>query len=111
MRSVADVVSTASIAAVAESCLHCLMSDDAESVQACVAHCVSGDSLVLLNTAVTILLDKGWNKGLVAGVAVFVLSADGVAHGFTQKSIDWEFIDDSAWVELFLRHRHCLSWK
>ncbi len=87
------------------------MSADVESVQACLAHCASGDSLVLLNTAVTVLLDENWNRSLNAGVAVYVLAADAAAQGIEQKSGDWKFITDSDWVELFRYHRHCLSWK
>lgn len=87
------------------------MSADADSVRACLAHCASVDSLILLNTAVNILLDQDWNQTLEAGVAVYVLAADAAAQGFTEKSIAWKFIEDSTWVELFMHHRHCLSWK
>ena len=87
------------------------MSDDAGSVQACLAHCAAGDSLVLLNTAVNILLDQDWMLALDTGVAVYVLAADAAVRGFKQESTACAFIGDSAWVELFKRHRHCLSWK
>jgi len=87
------------------------MTADAESVRACLVHCASGDSLVLLGTAVNVLLDEGWSQTLEAGVAVYVLAADAAAQGFMQPSSAWEFIEDSAWVELFMHHRHCLSWK
>ncbi len=87
------------------------MSADPGKVQACLAHCAAGDSLVLLNTAVSILLEQDWKLALETGVAVYVLADDAAAQGFTQQSTAWKFIDDSAWVELFQRHRHCLSWK
>ena len=87
------------------------MSADTGNVQACFAHCAPGDSLVLLNTAVNVLLDQHWNQALDAGVDVYVLTEDASAQGFTQSSSAWEYIDDAAWVKLFLRHRHCLSWK
>jgi len=104
-------VSPISISTESEGCLHCLMSDDAGSVQACLAYCAAGDSLVLLNTAANVLLDQNWRLSLDTGVAVYVLAEDAAARGIRQDSFDCKFINDAAWVELVKRHLHCLSWK
>ncbi len=111
LRTVVDIVSFSLSSAEVGGCLHCLMSDDSGSVQACLAYCASGDSLVLMNTAVNLLLSPDWKLVLETDVAVYVLAEDSVARGISPDSSDCKFIDDAAWVKLFKRHPHCLSWK
>jgi len=93
------------------SCLHCLMSDEAGTLQACLAHCAPGDSLVLMSTALNLLLDPEWKHNLIPGVAVYALAADAAAQGMLEISPDCEFIDDQQWARLVMHHPHSLSWK
>jgi len=93
------------------SCLHCLMSDEAATLQACLAYCAPGDGLVLMSTALNLLLDPEWQNNLVAGVAVYALAADAAAQGVPQISYTCGFIDDQHWARLVMHHSHSLSWK
>lgn len=87
------------------------MSDQLDTVQACLALCVSGDSLVLVSTAVNLLLDQAWRQALAPGVMVYALAADAAAQGVSSGFDGCEFIDDPAWARLAMRQPHCLSWK
>jgi sulfur transfer complex TusBCD TusB component (DsrH family) len=69
--------------------------------------------VVLLNTAVSLLLDTSWNKGMVAGVSVHAVQADVLAQGMSGalENRGCQLISDAEWVELVMRYPHCLSWK
>lgn len=110
MRQVAGVM-TAPIAE--QGCLHLLFSRDSDTVQACLSHCCAGDSVVLLNTAASLLLDKSWNQGMVAGVSMHAVQADVLAQGMSGvlENRGCQLISDSEWVGLVMRYPHCLSWK
>lgn len=96
-----------------QSCLHLLFSHATDTVQACLSHCLEGDSVVLLNTAVILLLDDAWKEAMVAGVSIHALQADVLAQGMFELvgNSDYQLISDPGWAELVMRYSHCLSWK
>jgi sulfur relay protein TusB/DsrH len=96
-----------------EPCLHLLLSSQASALQACLDHCARGDTVVLLNTAVELLLGSmDWAKKDI-GLKIQVLEPDLLAHGMQgiTPGAQVELIDDIAWVGLVAAHKHCLSWK
>ena len=96
-----------------EPCLHLLLSSQASALQACLDHCARGDTLVLLNTAVELLLGSmDWAK-MDTGLQIHVLEPDLLAHGIhgLKRGARIGLIDDLDWVGLVADHKHCLSWK
>ncbi|MDZ4728746.1 MAG: DsrH/TusB family sulfur metabolism protein [Xanthomonadales bacterium] len=96
-----------------QGCLHLLFSHATDAVQACLSHCLKGDSVVLLNTAVILLLDDAWKEAMVAGVSIHALQAEVLAQGMSElaDSSDYQLISDAGWAGLVMRYSHCLSWK
>jgi sulfur relay protein TusB/DsrH len=110
-------------------CLHLLMSPQISTLNACLSHCLPGDSVVLVNNAVSLLLQEElWETQ--AGpldvetltisspeICLFALEADVLARGIPTKLVAgnhaprYALIDDVAWAELLIKHSHCLSWK
>jgi sulfur relay protein TusB/DsrH len=94
----------------AHACLHLLLGASADAVRDCLRHCAPGDSILLLDTAVVLLLDSGWARDLPDGVCLFVARPDVAA-----RALPWEgqaqCVDDQEWAGLVSRHAHCLSWK
>ncbi len=99
--------------AVEQGCLHLLFSQATDTLKACISHCQPGDSLILLNTAVILLLDESWNEAMEAGVTVYTLQADVGAHGLSEGAAGshCKMISDSGWAELVMHYPLCLSWK
>lgn len=97
----------------AERCLHLLFSHSGDAVLACRQNLQAGDSVILLDTAVLLLLDPAWQQGWPAQVPVYAGEADIRAHGLdgVQPCTGTQLINDAGWVELVMRHGHCLSWK
>lgn len=96
-----------------ESCLHLVMNANPLALDECKASCGVADSIVLMNTAVTLLAGPGSLEQAELPVPMFCLAADVQAHGlvdfFTQRDVP--LLDDQGLVSLVCRHRHCLSWK
>lgn len=97
----------------ASSCLHLLFSHKADCIRDCLAQFRAGDSLVLLNTAVLLLLDPAWIRDLPAGSTVHAINADVQVHGLAeiQEKTDSMLVDDAGWVRLVKTYAHSLSWK
>lgn len=93
------------------SCLHLLMSSSTDTVRACLRHAGAGDSILLLDKAVSLLLEQSWTLELPEGVRIFVAQADVQARALPELAEPGEMIDDRAWAELVSRYPHCLSWK
>ncbi|HKX55766.1 MAG TPA: DsrH/TusB family sulfur metabolism protein [Xanthomonadales bacterium] len=95
------------------ACLHLLFSHSGDCVRVCLAQLGAGDSLVLLNTGVLLLLDPAWMHNLPEECTVYAIDADVQAHGLAeiQGSSGSVLIDDAAWARLVMMHAHCLSWK
>jgi sulfur relay protein TusB/DsrH len=96
-----------------ESCLHLVMTASPVALDECAACCGAGDTIVLLNTAVTLLAGPASLERAEIPVPMFCLAADAHAHGladcFAQRGV--LLIDDQGLVGLVCQHRHCLSWK
>jgi sulfur relay protein TusB/DsrH len=97
----------------ANACLHLLFSHNGDCVRDCLAQFGEGDSLILLNTGVLLLLDPAWMHDLPDETTVYAIDADVQAHGLAevQGSTGSVLIDDAGWARLVMKHAHCLSWK
>ncbi|HET6565311.1 MAG TPA: DsrH/TusB family sulfur metabolism protein [Xanthomonadales bacterium] len=97
----------------AGKCLHLLLSHATDTLNACLQHAQAGDSVILLNTAVLLLMDPAFRDKLPENIHAYVLDADVQAHGLTgiQPSTGTELVNDDDWVGLVMSHVHCLSWK
>lgn len=95
------------------ACLHLLFSHNSDCVRDCLAQIGAGDSLILLNTGVLLLLDPAWMHNLPEESTVYAIDADVQAHGLAeiQRTSGSVLIDDAAWARLVMTHAHCLSWK
>jgi len=95
------------------TCLHLVLRSSGEVMDECLACIGKGDSIVLMDTAVSALARPGGNRWLSAGVRVYCLNADLLAHGLGNSSGNpgVEEIDDLGLVQLVCLHGHCLSWK
>lgn len=94
-------------------CLHLLFSNSSDSVRDCQAQLAAGDSLVLLNTGVLVLLEPARMCNFPDDCTVYAIEADMQAHGLAgvQAAMAVELIDDTGWARLVMSHAHCLSWK
>ena len=86
------------------------MSASRDALNDCLQLCAGGDSILLLDTAVMLLLEPGWMRSLPAGVSLFASRPDVDARALA-GIIQCDCLDDRAWVTLMCRHAHCLSWK
>ena len=95
------------------TCLHLILRSSANVLDECLACIGEGDSIVLMDTAVSALARPGGNRWLPAGVRMYCLEADLLAHGLGKSPgmEGVERVDDLRLVELVCRHGHCLSWK
>jgi len=93
-----------------DACLHQLMSSTADVVRDCLQYTAPGDSILLLDTAVVLLLDPGWMRDLPSGVSVFASRPDADARALA-GGMQCDCLDDKEWAALVCRHAHCLSWK
>jgi sulfur relay protein TusB/DsrH len=93
------------------ACLHVVMSASLDTMQACVQHAVAGDSILLIDTAVSRLLDQSWIRDLPTGINVLAAEADVRARGLTGLALPGQLLSDQGWAELVASHAHCLSWK
>jgi sulfur relay protein TusB/DsrH len=96
-----------------ESCLHLVMNANPAVLEECKASCGVADSIVLLNTAVTLLAGPAALEQAELPVPMFCLAADVQAHGLadccSRRGVP--LLDDRGLVGLVCRYRHCLSWK
>lgn len=97
----------------ANDCLHLLFNYHNDCVRDCLVQLGVGDSLVLLNTGVLLLLEPAWMDELPHGITVYAIEADVQAHGLAeiQATTGSVLIGDVAWARLVMTHAHCLSWK
>jgi len=95
------------------TCLHLILRSNGEVMDECLACIGKGDSIVLMNAAVSALAMPGGNRWLSAGVRVYCVEADLLAHGLGKSPgiQGMERVDDLGLVELVCLHGHCLSWK
>jgi len=95
------------------TCLHLVLRCSGDVLDECLACIGEGDSVVLMDTAVSALARPGGNNWLPAGVRMYCLEADLRAHGLGKSPgiQGVERVDDRGLVELVCRHGHCLSWK
>jgi sulfur transfer complex TusBCD TusB component (DsrH family) len=98
-------------AAPAPTCVHLLLRAEGSVLQDCLASCSSGDCLVLMDAAVTLV--AGPSPKSAFRVEFCCLEADVHAHGLRGlvSGSPWKQITDLELVERVVRHRHCLSWK
>ncbi|MSQ98411.1 MAG: hypothetical protein EXR85_03815 [Xanthomonadales bacterium] len=95
------------------TCLHLILRSSGDVMDECLACIGKGDCIVLMDAAVSALARPGVNRWLSAGVRVYCLEADLLAHGLGKSPgvQGVERVDDLGLVELVCRHGHCLSWK
>lgn len=95
------------------TCLHLILRSSGNALDECLACIGEGDSVVLMDTAVSALARPGAGRWLSAGVRMYCLEADLLAHGLGKAPgiQGVERVDDRGLVELICRHGHCLSWK
>ncbi|MGH8034005.1 MAG: DsrH/TusB family sulfur metabolism protein, partial [Lysobacterales bacterium] len=96
-----------------ESCLHLVMHANRNAWDNCQACCGPGDTIVLMNTAVTLMAGPLAINPSEVPIPVFCLAADVRAHGLHEHLAgrNVTMIDDHGLVRLVCLHRHCLSWK
>lgn len=96
-----------------DRCLHLILRSSGDVMDDCLPCIGRGDCIVLMDTAVNELARPGGNRWLAAGVPVYCLEADLLAHGLVQAAVNsgMERVDDLGLVQLVCRHVHCLSWK
>jgi len=97
----------------ANTCLHLILRSGRDLMDECLACIGKGDAIVLMNTAVSALARPDGNIWLSAGVRVYCLEADLLAHGLGKSPgiPGIERVDDLGLVQLVCRHGYCLSWK
>ena len=95
------------------TCLHLILRSSGDVLDECLACIGKDDCIVLMDMAVDAVARPGGNSWLTAGVRVYCLEADMLAHGLGKlPGIEgMERVDDLGLVELVCRHGHCLSWK
>jgi len=95
------------------TCLHLILRSGGDVMDECLACIDNGDSIVLMDTAVSAVARPAGNRWLSAGVRVYCLEADLLAHGLGLPTGNQgiERVDDLGLVRLVCRHGHCLSWK
>jgi sulfur relay protein TusB/DsrH len=95
------------------TCLHLVLRSSGDVLDECLACIGPDDCIVLMDTAVSAMASPGGNRWLSAGVRVYCLEADLLAHGLGKSLVmeGMERVDDRELVELICRHGHCLSWK
>jgi sulfur relay protein TusB/DsrH len=95
-----------------DSCLHLVVSCQAQVLDDCLAHLGAADAVLFLDQGVMHLLRSG--PGSLAGTAAAVyfaaadLEAQGLAALAARSQVD--VLDDAGFCELLARHRHCLTW-
>lgn len=96
-----------------KTCLHLVLRASGEVLDDCLACSGKGDSIVLLDTAVTLLALPGAGRWSSTGGTLYFLEADLLAHGLGQLAGNPGLVrlDDMGLVQLVCRHDHCLSWK
>ncbi|HLF29964.1 MAG TPA: DsrH/TusB family sulfur metabolism protein [Xanthomonadales bacterium] len=96
-----------------ESCLHLVMNANPLALDECRTCCGMADSIVLMNTAVTLLAGPSSLEQSDMPVPMFCLAADVHAHGLAGVCAERgvPLLDDEGLVDLVCQHRHCLSWK
>jgi len=98
-------------AAQVPGCVHLVLRPEKSVLQDCLACCASGDCLVLMDAAVTLIAGPAPESTPL--VEFCCLEADLRAHGLGElaSGTPWKQITDLELVERVARHRHCLSWK
>lgn len=98
---------------VADGCLHLVMSASREALADCLDCCGPGDTIVLMDTAVTLMAGPLAPGPAAHSTPVCCLAADIRAQGLQDvlAGAGASVIDDHGLVRLVCRHRHCLSWK
>ena len=96
-----------------KACLHLLFSTEQNVLDSCKCACGAKDSIVLMDTAVTWLIQSEQVNFTAKEITFFCLKADVQAHGLSDlpDTTVVRPIDESELVELVCLHRHCLSWK
>lgn len=94
-------------------CLHLVMSSSESALADCMACSQSGDTILLMNTAVTWLIRPAVLRRVRDAVVVCCLDADVYAHGLGAlvNASSMNCVNDRGLVDLVCRHQHCLSWK
>jgi len=110
-------------------CLHFLMSPQISVLQDCLSYCLPGDCVVLVDNAVSLLMQQHlWAPNVEQAtlgdqsprsreIQVFALEADVLARGIPRDAFTAgnppfaRLIDDVGWAELLMKFPHCLSWK
>jgi len=110
-------------------CLHFLMSPQISVLQDCLSYCLPGDCVVLVDNAVSLLMQENfWAQNVEqvtlggqsprgSEIQVFALEADVLARGIPRDVFAAgnppfaSLIDDVGWAALVMKFPHCLSWK
>lgn len=94
-------------------CLHLVMSSGESALEDCMACSQAGDTILLMNTAVTWLIRPSALHQVGEAVEVCCLDADVRAHGLgaVVNAGSMNCVNDRGLVDLVCRHQHCLSWK
>ena len=95
----------------AANCLHLVLRPQRSLLKDCLSYCASGDCLVLMDAAVTLMVEPP--PDLSFPFEFCSLDPDVRAHGLhtLNSGNSWRVISDSELVERVMRYRHCLSWK
>jgi sulfur relay protein TusB/DsrH len=96
-----------------EGCLHLVMTASREALTNCLGCCGSGDTIVLMNSAVTLVAGPLAMHPSATSTPVLCLAADVQAQGMQEVLAGFgaAVIDIHDLVRLVCRHRHCLTWK
>jgi len=84
-----------------------------ETLTDCLDCCGPGDTIALMNTAVTLMAGPLAMHPSANSTPVFYLAADVQAQGIKEVLAGFgaAVIDSHDLVRLVCRHRHCLTWK
>lgn len=89
-----------------------LVQSPGSALRSCLALCVAGDGLLLMDAGVMHLASEAAGERIGDEVERFCLATDLRARGLSiAASGPWQAVEDPVFAELLERYRHCVSWK
>jgi len=98
--------------ALANGCLHLVVSADAHALDDCLTHLAAEDSVLFLDAGVLQLLRSGPVSLAGGSAAVYFAAVDLRAQGLVDlaRRSQVDILEDAGFCALLERHRHCLTW-